>query len=204
MKIQKTIRSLKKNIGMVSLIVCLVAGLIFGTLSAKNINSRTLNGLDFIFASNFGTRINGSMMSNFITSISASFIFILASFLVGLSIWGFIFTPAICFFRGFGIGLSTGYLCVKYALAGFIFNTFILLPGVFISSVGVLMLCLESTRFSLYTASEILPIKIRVKSKSTTLNHYFFKTGISLIIIVAAAIIDILFAAVFAGLFDFS
>ena len=193
---------LRNNIGMCYLVLNLLAGIIAGSLAAKNADDSMLAGLDFIFAGNINTKLSQGLVENFITSFSSYFIFILAIFLMGLSLWGFLAVPFIVFFRGFVTGLSSGFLCARYGIFGFAFNVFILLPGIFLSSLAVLLMSKESINFSINVSSRFVPLKMK-SEKSVTLKTFLARTGIILTVIVVASIIDVVFTGAFSGFFDF-
>lgn len=202
-RFDEVLNLLKNNMGMCYLILNLLIGTIAGCLSAKNADDSTLAGLDFIFNGNISAKLSQSLIENFVTSFSSYFIFVLAVFLMGLSLWGFLVIPFIVFFRGFVTGLSSGFLCARYGIFGFVFNVFILLPGILLSSLAVLLMSRESINFSVNVSSRFLPLKIKTQ-KQIALKTFLVRTGMILIVVAVASIIDVAFTNTFSGFFDFN
>ena len=188
---------------MCYLILNLLVGTVIGCLSARNADDSTLTGLDFIFNGNINAKLSQSLFENFATSFSSYFIFILAVFLMGLSLWGFLAIPLIVFSRGFVTGLSSGFLCARYGMYGFVFNVFILLPGILLSSLAVLLMSRESINFSINISSHFLPLKMR-NQKQVALKTFLVRTGMVLIVVAVASIVDVTFMNVFSAFFDFN
>ena len=75
-------------------------------------------------------------------------VFLLFCFLCGLSIWGAYCVPLAPLFRGFGMGITAGYLYAAYGFQGFLFHLAVILPGAFICLIAILIASRESMLFS--------------------------------------------------------
>lgn len=188
---------------LVSLLVLfLLIGMTTGSICAKFSDDNFIDNLDFLFASNFKIRAEQAMTDTFIASFTSSFVFTAILILMGLSAWGIFFIPFIPFFRGFGLGLIAGFLYSNYGLKGIIFHILVLLPGVFISSIGIIIESKESISLSAKIISQLSPHTI-LTNKWKNFKIYFMRSGFVFIILAIASFIDMIFNELFAGLFKF-
>lgn len=177
----------------------LLAGMIVGAIAAKNADENLLSQLDFLFASNFKARLNQPAGNTFVASLASSFLFLFVIFLSGCSLWGGLSIPLITFFRGFGLGILTGYLYYTYGWHGFLFHLLVVLPGMFLSSIGIAYGGEKSMRLSLrlLTAQRKEPA-----GNSLNFKQYFFFMGKACMVITFAALLDMICTACFSGLFQ--
>ena len=126
----------------------LIAGLILGVIFIRNADYSLLKTLDFVFFSNVKARSALPVLSIFVASLASSFLFLLFCFLCGLSIWGAYCVPLAPLFRGFGMGITAGYLYAAYGFQGFLFHLAVILPGAFICLIAILIASRESMLFS--------------------------------------------------------
>ena len=126
-------------------------------------------------------------------SFASSFLFLMICFLCGLSMWGFLFVPAILFFRGYGVGLTAGFLCYTYHWMGALFHLLVLLPGVSFICLALLFSSREAFRASRSLArTGHLDFKI-----------YVMRFGFTLSLAFGAAVVDVITSVCFAGFFSF-
>ena len=137
-----------KNKLLVFLSIFLLFGIFFGAVLMKLADEIVIKFINALFLSDFKERLSKPLLELFIASISSTFIFVLISFFMGLSMWGFILAPVIPFVRGICIGLCEGYLYSAYGLKGICFHSLIFLPGIFISSIAVLLMTREAMKIS--------------------------------------------------------
>jgi stage II sporulation protein M len=193
-ELKSTVRT---NRAMFLLAAVFLAGMICGAIYSRSADLRTLSRLDFLFAGNFKARAAQPLLSIFSASFASAFLFVLACFLCGLSMWGAFIIPAIPFFRGFGLGLTSGFLYVTYGWKGFLYNFAVILPGAFFCCLAILASSLEGIRYSRSlvahgtTAGEI-PIR-----------NYLLRFGAILAWACMAAVLDTLMSALFGGCFSF-
>ena len=137
-KTKKDLKILLRKWGGVMLFsLTLVIGLTVGSLCSGNLSRETLGNLDFLFATNMPARLSGGAWGAFCAGFASDFLFLLAAFLMGLSLWGAAALPFIAFFKGFGVGVSAGYLIMTYGLKGLVFYISVLLPSIAISCVAL-------------------------------------------------------------------
>ncbi len=127
---------------------CFLPAWSLGAVYSRSAGLRSLSRLDFLFAGNFKARAAQPLVTIFSASFASAFLFIFACFLCGLSMWGAFFIPVIPFFRGFGLGLTSGFLYVTYGWKGFLYNLAVILPGAFFCCLAILAASLEGIRYS--------------------------------------------------------
>lgn len=188
----------RENRAMVALALIFLAGMVVGSLYARSSGFRSVSRLDFLFAGNFKARLTQPFLSVFAASFASSFLFIFACFLCGLSMWGAFFIPVVPFFRGFGFGLTSGYLYAAYAWKGFLYDLAVLMPGAFLCCLAILLASLEGIRYS-----RALAFKGAAQAGGPPIRNYIFRFGIILALACAAAVLDTMLSAVFGGCFSF-
>lgn len=201
-RIRFFIQTLRENDAMVLLSLFLICGLVIGSIFARNAGETSISKLDFLFFSNYKARAAQPMLSVFTASFASSFIFILFCFLCGLSMWGMFLIPVVVFFRGFGLGLTSGYIYASYAWEGVLYNLVVILPGALFCCIAILLAAREGTRFSKRIAACGTSAKNGVISRNN-FKLYLMRFGTILAVAFFAALIDLLLSACFAGLFRF-
>lgn len=192
----------KKQFLLIFLGLFLIAGLILGVISVRHADYSLLKNLDFIFFSNVKARSTLPILSIFIASMASSFLFLLCCFLCGLSLWGAYCMPIVPLFRGFGIGIMSGYLYAAYGFSGFLFHLAVILPGAFICSIVLLIASRESMRFSKKMSLRKQPEQEQDGPKQHTRNfcvRFSILTGMLMV----GALVDVLTTVCFAHLFVF-
>ncbi len=178
----------------------LVIGMIFGAVYARSAENTVLEKLDFIFFSNYKTRISQTLFTTFTSSVASSFLFLLLCFLSGMSLWGSAFVPLILFFRGFGLGLTSGYIYAFYGFKGILFNAIVILPSAFLSSVCVIFAARESIRYSVLLAAAE---RSRHSNETDyTVRTYLNRYALLLILLLGSGVLDVICTACFAGIFS--
>ncbi len=195
---KELLNAARENWRMVLLALILLSGLVLGAIYARTAGFQALDRLDFIFAGNFRARKTEPYLSIFAASFASSFLFVFACFLCGLSMWGIVFVPAVLIFRGFGLGLTSGYLYAAYGWKGILYNLSVILPGAFFCCLAILMAALEAMRFSRLIASGSGNASAR-----GGLKNYAGRFGVILLIACFAAGIDLLLSICFGWMFVF-
>lgn len=196
------VKFIRENKLISLLTLFLICGMVLGAASARFANDNMIENMDFLFASNFKVRASQSLFNTFAASLTSSFIFVICTFLMGLSVWGVVPIPIIPLFRGVGLGLTAGFLYSNYGFKGFAYHLIVLLPGILISAAAIILEAKEAIFFSLKLASTISP-KSSPEKMWTKFRMYLLHTGYVFIISVVASIIDTLFTVLFAGWFNF-
>lgn len=180
----------------------LCAGLIWGASFSKHADAALLERLDFLFFSSMQCRFHGSVPAVLTASAASSFLFLLACFLLGLSLWGTALIPVVPFFRGFGFGLVSGYLLVTYGLKGVLFQLLVILPGAYLGMMAILYAAKEGSHFSRNLTGHFLH-KNEKQLEPIAFSRYFTRFCRFLLLALAAAAIDALTALCFSGMFSF-
>ena len=178
-----------------------LCGEIFGSVFSKTADLSLLGKLDFIFYSDFTRRASQTLGSIFVASLASSFIFILCCFLCGLSAWGLFFIPFVPFFRGFGIGVTAGYLYAAYGFEGFLFHAVVILPGAFVCVLSILYAAKEGIQISKRIASQCL--FVQKSGGDIKIHAYLSKYGMIVVLAAVSAVLDIIMSACFSGAFSF-
>ena len=180
----------------------LIAGLILGVIFIRNADYSLLKTLDFVFFSNVKARSALPVLSIFVASLASSFLFLLFCFLCGLSIWGAYCVPLAPLFRGFGMGITAGYLYAAYGFQGFLFHLAVILPGAFICLIAILIASRESMLFSkkIHLGRKTEEQEAQPKNN---VRHFFLRVSILTGILIIGALVDVLTTVCFSGLFVF-
>ena len=193
---------IRKNLPFFIFSGLILAGIIAGALYGRQADAQTLERLDIIFLSNFSIRCTQGMLNSFIASFSSGFIFLSVMYLLGLSLWGCAVIPFVPFIKGFGYGLSIGYLYSVYGWMGILYNFLIILPGAFICSAVIAAAAqevfLSSMKFvAIFRPSAVTDDpRIHLKKYTLAMIWLLFLAAIS-----AAA--DMLFSLLFSWIFNF-
>ena len=195
----------RKQLLLLVLGTFLLSGVICGVLFARSADYSYLLQLDVLFASNFENRTTQPLNSVFIASFASAFFFLLCDFLFGLSFWGNFIIPIIPFFRGFGLGLTSGYLYAAYEWKGILFYLVVILPGAFLCIFAVLFASKAGMEFSrkllyfgIFSGKQKQPDLSNLNFKK-----YIFRFGGYVILSAFASAADMVMAACFAGIFSF-
>ena len=180
----------------------LIAGLILGVIFIRNADYSLLKTLDFVFFSNVKARSALPVLSIFVASLASSFLFLLFCFLCGLSIWGAYCVPLAPLFRGFGMGITAGYLYAAYGFQGFLFHLAVILPGAFSCLIAILIASRESMLFSkkIHLGRKTEEQEAQPKNN---VRHFFIRFSILTGILIIGALVDVLTTVCFSGLFVF-
>ena len=180
----------------------LIAGLILGVIFIRNADYSLLKTLDFVFFSNVKARSALPVLSIFVASLASSFLFLLFCFLCGLSIWGAYCVPLAPLFRGFGMGITAGYLYAAYGFQGFLFHLAVILPGAFICLIAILIASRESMLFSkkIHLGRKT---EVQEAQPKNNVRHFFIRFSILTGILIIGALVDVLTTVCFSGLFVF-
>lgn len=191
---------IKNNAVLFLLCIMFLLGIFVGAVSTKSIDADMLSLLDFLFLTNFNTRIEQSLIYTFSATLSSAFIFLLAVLLLGLTLWGFLIIPIISFFRGYGLGLSLGYIYGIYKIKGILFNVLVMLPGAIIISAAIILFSKLSISFSFKLSRGAF---VRKSVSQVFMKNYLIRFAFFLIAIAVGSAVDMIFTAVFSGLFSF-
>lgn len=184
------------------LLIILIAGMICGAVSIPSLNVELINNLDFIFLTDFNERMSQTNLQIFISSFSILSIFAFMIELGAFSCWGAIFIPAIILFKGLGLGITAGYLYLIYGLKGIALYILILLPGIFISSLGLILMSSHAINLSLKFLRNVFP-KANEGQLWEDLRYHMKKSSYCLMILCISSLLDVCFMMMFSRFFNF-
>ncbi len=177
------------------------AGMLVGSLSAKEADASLLLNLDFLFTTNLSQRLQQPVFSTFAASFASNFIFLFFVFLCGLAPWGVGFMWISPGFKGFGTGLSAGYLLVTYGIKGIGFYLVVMLVGTFLFSFALIIECIHAHYLSCKVARSIFGGSENVQPLSAYTKSFMLRSLYMLLLSAVASVVDMLFWTVFSGLF---
>lgn len=202
-KINNILELFKKSKTSILIWFCLILGITLGVFCVSYIEIESFYKINFLFINNFKENINQTWSEIFTTSFSASSIFVFILELCILSCWGIFLVPILIILKGYSLGLSAGYLYLIYKIKGIAFYLLILLPGVFLSSIGYNIFASKTINFS-YNFTKL------IFSKQD--NNYDFKINFlknirelskCLIFVLISCVLDTCFILLFSKFFDF-
>ncbi len=176
-------------------------GLLMGSLYARNAEKTFLDSLNFLFTTNLSARMEQPVFSTFATSFASNFLFLLFVFLCGLSPWGMtaaFLSPA---FKGFGVGLSAGYLFITYGFRGVGFYLLVILIGTFIFSFALILECIQAQYLSCKIAKTVFTSGENMQPVSVYVHSFLLRSLYMLLLTAVAALADMLLWTAFSGLF---
>lgn len=183
---------LAQNKLLVFLSTCLLLGVFCGSMLVKVADENTLNSINILFSRDIQERATKSSLEIFITSLSSTAFFLVISFFMGLSLHGFALVPLVPFSRGLCIGMSEVYLYSSYGLKGLGLHSLVFLPGLFISSLAILLSTQEAFRMSnKLSTSAFFKNNLDI---SFELKRYFVRNGGILLFTITASLVDLMTA----------
>ncbi len=198
------IRYFFKRYGLqVMFVALLLCGLVAGSIYAQNADSTMLDSLDFLFTTNLDARLEQNFVGTFCACFASDFIFLITIYLLGLASWGIPFMPFVILFKGFGTGLTAGFLFMSESFKGIGFYLLVLLPGTFLFCVSLVLFASKAFIFSkrmfFVTIEKTLPAQ-PLRAGVIALSSQLMS---SLIMTFCAALIDTALWTLFAGAFNF-
>ncbi len=192
----------KNNKVLILMVLMLITGMILGSLSTGYINMEYLHKIDFIFINNFKEKIYQSFLGIFASSSSQMLILTIILEFFALSFWGPLLIPFTVLFRGLALGLCAGYLYLIYGLKGIAFYLLIMLPGIFISSIGLLLFSSQTFKFSAKFAKSLFSKEVHQELLHVFKSH-IKNSRLSFVLFLVSALADVCFTAMFVKFFDF-
>ncbi len=193
---------IRKNLLFVVFMLTLFAGITLGALGGRAADKQLMESLDVIFLTNFKVRCSQSMIDAFVASFASAFIFILVVFLLGLSVWGGFIAVFVPFIKGYGYGLSVGYLYAAYGLTGILYNILIILPGAFLCSAVIAAASQEAFRNSIKIISVFRKTAVS-DDPHIQMKKYLLSMLWLLFLAAISSAVDMLFSFMFSWLFGF-
>ncbi len=188
--------NLQQTTTLILLAVFFLFGMLLGALFIRKSDPSLLDALDQFCFTSISTRVNGSYWQLFLSSMASSFLFTLASFFSGLTMWGMFLTPLLPLLRGFGLGLTAGYL-YGFGGIGIWYFICIVLPGAFLSTLTVLL-----------TSSEAIRCAHKVRNRryafasQPAISSFLLRIGVFGFLSIVASFLDMGAVACFGGFFQ--
>lgn len=185
-------------------IIVLFSGMIFGAVRAGRADKEFMDKLDILFSTNIAVKQEQTLAQTFINSFCTSFLFLVLLFCFSLSPLGLVLIPPVMFFRGFGYGISSGFLCITYGIKGFIYYILVMLLGAFVSSLALVyasQYCFDFSKemlLSIFCGKPSEAHNLRRKIGELSLS-----CGYMIIIIIFASLLDTVLYYLIGGLFVF-
>lgn len=193
----------KRYLKHIVFVLLLLVGLAVGAAFAGNADEQLINSLDFLFTTNISARLEQDTFGIFSACFASDFIFLILIFLLGLAPWGVPVMPFVILFKGFGTGITAGYLISIHSLAGVGFYLLILLPGTFLFCFALVLLAVNSFVFSVGMFKQIIGRSNQIVSMREPLKRYLSQSMSALIMTFLASIIDAALWVLFSGAFKF-
>lgn len=198
------VRPLLRRHGVTLLMAALLlTGLVLGASYARCADKQTLFSLDFLFTTNLEARLSKGAVGTFCACFASDFIFLLCAYLWGVAAWGMPLLPALVCFKGFGTGVTAGYLCLSHGLAGAGFYLLVLLPGTFLFCAALIPFSARAFRFSRRVLVHLCGRQMPLTSLKDALLRFSARFLSALGVACVASLADTLLWTLFAGTFQF-
>ncbi len=178
-------------------------GLTAGSFYADNSDKAMLNSLDFLFTTNLDVRLAQNAVGTFCACFASDFIFIFSVFLLGLAPWGIPVMPFVIMFKGFGTGLTAGYLFITYSLKGVGFYLIVLLPGTFLFCLALVVLSSAAFISSKRMFFNVISSSVPKSPLRYSIIDFCSRSISALIMTFCSALLDAVLWTLFAGIFNF-
>lgn len=196
-------RALLKRRGTALLLAALLLlGLILGAAYARAADKQTLHSLDFLFTTNLDARLGKGGFGTFCACFASDFIFLLSAYLLGAAAWGLPFLLALVCFKGFGTGVTAGYLCLSHGMSGAGFYLLVLLPGTFLFCLALLSLSAQAFDFSKLLLLRLIRAELPEEPLRPLWLKFSTRFLTSLLMTFFAAALDAVLWSMFAGAFS--
>ncbi len=195
--------AIRRNLPFFLLLAVMIAGIAAGAIHGRSSDVETLKSLDVLFLTDFAAKRGEGLLSTFCASFSSAFLFMLALFVSGSSLCGCISSALIPFVKGFGYGLSVGYMYSAYGFMGILYNALIVLPGAFLSCVIITAAASQSMKCSLKMISLFRRSPVQDDPR-IFMKHFLLSMLWLLLLSAVSSCIDMGASAVFSQLFNFS
>ena len=186
------------------LLIIVIVGIIVGIIFS-NILSDTDEKLVYTKITNYFNNIKNDTPINYIknlmTSIKNNYLFLIAIWILGLSIIGLLFNNFILFFKSFILGFSIGNIINIYFYRGLVLSFFYIFPALIINIIVFMIMTYYANNFSL----KLFDVLFRKKEFkfSILMKKYFKILIVFLIILLISSLIETFVMPFFIKLFSF-
>ena len=198
------IRSILKKYGLQAVLALLfLFGTVVGAASARSVSRDVVDQMDLLFVTNISARLDMNFPQIFLSCFVSYFLFAFGAFLCGISVWGFAAVPLLSAFKGFTVGLSSGFIFSQYRMSGFGFYILVILPGTLLFLSVLLHYSAHCFRLSRRYAGLSLLGSDREPELRSHLKRFLNKSLLVLLSVIACAVTDMLLWMLFANKFQF-
>lgn len=184
-------------------IILFVLGLAVGAASGSGADGALSQKLDFLFITNIEARLKMTAFDIFLSCFASYFLFIFATLLCAVSVWGFSLIPFLALVKGFSVGLSSAVIFAFYQASGIGFYILIVLPG----AVLFLFVLIRYSKISFRLSMQYFRLSFfgsrKVPALSRELKSFLKKSAYTFLSAGACAVIDMLLWILFANHFEF-
>ncbi len=190
-----------KNKFLILLLLCYIAGIIFGVVWLKG-SDTVFDIAKADFESYLSVRHNSSFFNVFLSAFFAVLPICLILFLCGTSVVGIVLIPIAVCYCGFDYGICTAYLYKQYLLQGIAFNSLILIPCTLIAVIGYILISREAFSFSHQLLRVTMPNNNNL-NVYTGFKGYCKRFVVIIFIFIGSALADSLLNLAFLNFFNF-
>ena len=190
----------EKHFSPLFLCIPLFFGVIIGSIYLSFDHHSALDTLDLFFCSSVSGRLHGSAFSVLLASAASSFLFLAASFLCGLTMWGRGAETLLSFIRGFGLGMTAGFL-YSCGMSGIWCYILIVLPGTTFHTAAFLETASEGLLFSRRLV-RFCKTGNPIHQIPPSVSFFAARAGIFSFLALLGALTDLLTKLLFAGWFQ--
>lgn len=180
------------------LFILLLVGIICGVLYTRTVSDQNLQNLEFLFNIHTGSILEKSAISIFTASFSSAFIVLFTIFVFGFCAIGVPVILSMVFIQGFGFGLSAGYIYASIGAKGILYNLSVIIPCMVLLFFVVLYASKHATNMSISIFKNVF-LSSRDEKSDISLNEYFIKFIIFILLIFAKALIETILVLIFSG-----
>lgn len=199
---KKILNMIAANWQMFLFLFLFILGMAWGCTAVKN-SSGTLNGiLNTIFAGFTTSRMEHSFFATLLNSLLPSLVMVLVVFLSGLSPAGLPLIGAVPIFRGFGLGIVSGFFYQAQGLKGITYCMLMLYPHSILSVTALVLCSLEAWRMSFNFISLFRAGSGQINF-SSEIKIYSARFAVFLGIILFSCVMDAFLNKAFSGFFVF-
>ena len=183
-------------------VATLILGIAAGAFAGRCADDELMKNLDILFLTNYRVRCTQGLADAFIASFASVFLFLLILFLSGLSLWGCCISVIMPFIKGYGYGLSIGYLYMNYGFSGILYNLLVILPGAFLCCAVICAAARESTLSSWRFICQFRK-KPASESPNSQMKNYMLAMIWLLFLSAISSVTDMIFSVLFSWMFRF-
>lgn len=185
---------------LIIVIVGIIVGIIFSNILSDADEKLVYTKITTYF-NNIKNDTPINYIKNLMTSVKNNYLFLIAIWILGLSIIGLLFNNFILFFKSFILGFSIGNIINIYFYRGLVLSFFYIFPALIINIIVFMIMTYYANNFSL----KLFDVLFRKKEFkfSILMKKYFKVLVVFLIILAISSLIETFVMPFFIKLFSF-